>query len=169
MITIGLSMKGKLNFIPKEVKEWLIEHNNKYPEINFEINYQEPLRREEEIYEKYAEKCSLIFYFHGISGGVKHILFPYIKEKWFIRIKGEIDETGKLTNSEQPDYDEHFTNTLPAAIRNRIAGMPEESRLKVLSYGIKGIRRSENDPALDYPKEMVSFLLEGKQVSFPQS
>ena len=144
MITINeLSMRGRLNFIPKEVKEWLVERDNKWSDINFEINWQEPYQREKEDYERFAKECSLIFYFHLRAGGVKYVSFPYIEERWFIRIKG---------------------NALSAFSKNKIANMPEESSLKVLADGIKGIRRSKDNPALCSPKEMVPFIL---NVFFP--
>ncbi len=145
-------MKERPNSIPKEIKEWIVERNNKWTDIIFEINWQEPYRREKEDYKRFAEKCSLIFYFHFRSGGVKYVSFPYIKERWFVRIKGK-----------------YSANKFSAALKNRAANMPEESSLKILADGIKGIRRNENNPVLYSPKEMVPFILEGKNVSFPST
>lgn len=150
-------MDERLKIVPKKMAEWLAETNKNWPGVNFEINCREPYLREEEEFERFSQECSRIFYFHRGQGGVRCVEFPYAKQRWWIRIIGKIDETGKITNAKNPDYTKDSADIMPAALKNRIAGIPEEPTLKILAPGIKGIPRKD-EPVSDFPKELVSIV-----------
>lgn len=162
MITFGLSMREKIKFVPKELRDWVVWRNCIYPAIIFEINYQESSWRSKEDFEKDARKCSFIFHFHKYSGGVKHVEFPYLKEKWLVRIIGRVNPLGAIVGSEYP---KEYTRGLPAALKNKIAGMPDESTLTILSDGIKGIRRGRETPPMSEPERLVPLFLEKIEIT----
>jgi len=141
---------------PKEVAEWLVERNSRYPKIDFEINCWEPHPLEKEKLESTARKYSRIYGFNAPLGGVGEVSFPYLSQSWVVRIIGGLDKKGEIADKNDPNYLDNFGGPLPVSLRAEIVALLDLSTLEKIEDKAMGVLRKENEPVLNVPDEMVS-------------
>ncbi len=165
MIIYGLRMQGKSNLVPKEVAEWLVERNSRYPKIDFEINCLEPHPSEKEKLESTARKYSKIYGFNAPLRGVGAVSFPYLSQYWVVRVIGGLDKKGEIADKNDPNYLDNFGGPLPVSLRAEIVALPDLSTLEKIEDKAMGVLRKENEPVLKEPKEFIPLIPDGRYTS----
>lgn len=120
--------------VPKEVAEWLLERNAKYPDVTFLVDRfaTHPTKRAE--YDPLVQKYKRSYAHLGTKRGASEVSFLYLAERWSVRIIGSLE----------PE------------VRDAIVAHPDIASLDEHSPGIFLERRDEMDEATEYPKEMVT-------------
>jgi hypothetical protein len=155
MIIFGLGMQGKKDAVPKEVFEWLKKQNEKYPNVQFEINLSVPSTEEQQTeFKKMASQYACVFikdpqYVHGI----RDVLFPYISEAWRVTIIGLENEKGEVLNPGSEEYEKG--RALSPELRFEISGMPALESMESYSEYVLGFPRKKDEPVLEKSAEMI--------------
>ncbi len=170
MIIYGLTMQGKPEAIPKEVATWLFERNSRYPNIDFTVDCWDPHPSQVEEFETVARKYSRLYSFWNkfVStrvSGVNVVGFPYLNERWSVKIVGGINQKGEIADL----IVDEVRKPLPAALRAEIAGLPITpelpSEVEKINENALGILRKEGDLPLERPTEMIPFPSDFKMTS----
>ena len=163
MITFGLGMQDKDDAIPKEVYEWLKERNEKYPDVQFEIDTDSVEEEQKKELEEVLKYSRVFMKEASRHWGISRVLFPYKTELWKVKIMGRSDKNGKILNFESEDYENG--SQFSQELRSEIAGVPEQGEYEFcLEHGL-GVPRKENEPVLDKPTEMIPIKPEGRTTS----
>lgn len=129
MITLGVYLQHT-DEIPKEVAEWLVERNAKYPGVNFIVDRHEVREVDRPIEERgmrnVREQYAKWFGPFGTFADAEHfsvltVGFLYGQETWIVRITGVVNEKGEIKNTQTVEEGEK-TTPLPPKLRNEIAG-----------------------------------------------
>ncbi len=108
-------MQNRPNQLPAEVALWVLQHDDRYPEVEFKVEALPVDGEFLEMHENWRQRFSHLIEFHlGAPGTIR---FMYLGQAWFVRIIGD----------------------LTAQQRVEIAGMPTVGGYEVLSPSIVGI------------------------------
>ena len=126
MIRFSTSMQKRNDQVPKVLADWVNDRDRRYPDVVFEVSYAEtPVSKRAEdhpLVKKYSR-------FYSATGGVgiSQVVFPYLEERWYIRIIGHL-------TSEQ---------------RNEVAGLTNTPNLEKLNEKTFGKPRTSSEPVFE--------------------
>ncbi len=116
MISFGITMQDAPNELPAEVAIWLLERAERYPDVEFKVDYWDIPDEEVDFNNKLRLRFSRLIELRG-WGAPLTVRFVYPKQSWFVRIIGD----------------------LTPMKRTEIAEMPPEGEYEVLSPKLVGI------------------------------
>jgi len=164
MIVYGLTMQEKPEVVPDEVAVWLLERNDRYPNIEFNINCSEPTSPEQVEEYKLGVRYSRLYHMRGPAGHVMSVTFPYANQSWNIRIVGGLTKDGKIANLGK-DED---TTGLTAQLRQEIAGLPDNTEKVHRSedgWVTLGTPVAADEPSRKEPVEFIPLPADGRWTS----
>ncbi len=133
MIVFGALLEGAARQVPKEVAEWVLERNQKYPNVTFLVERFLTHPTEQVKHEPLMRMYRRSYVGLGTKIGVSQVLFFYLTEQWGVRMIGSLE----------PE------------IRDAIVDHSDVTLLDEYSPGIFLERRGGMDEATDCPVEMV--------------
>ena len=167
MIIYGHTMQGKKEEVPDDIAKWLIGRIEKYPNVDFTIDYDEMIgldpKQREDLLEQMKKFSRIFLPEHKTAGekGVQTVVFPYQSEIWRVKITGGLDEHGNIIGRSDPEINEKLKRGLTAGLRNKIAGLTEEEHVeKIMLDGKEGPPakvREVDEPLRNRPNELVPF------------
>lgn len=165
MITYGFTMQGRPDMVPDEVAVWLLERNNRYPNVEFVVDCDEPSAQQVEEYKK-ASRYSRLF--SGPVGSVRYVSFPYQNQSWRVKIAGGLTNNGKIADLTKLSKEETWdTMMFSKKLRCEIAGLPEnaETIFEGKSGWTKGIPLGDTEPSRTKPLEFIPLSADGRYTS----
>lgn len=155
MITYGLTMQGKPDKVPAEVAVWLFEHNDRYPNIKFEVGVWE-FQTEEEAkkHAKMRQEYARLWRVRTKVNEPMVVAFPYPGLEWFVRIIGGLDENGNIVDLTK----EYVKTGLTPELRRKIAEMPDDVELVSKdddSWATVGVQFKNGDTPIEEPIEYI--------------
>lgn len=118
--------------VPKEVADWVLAQNERYPDVTFMIGFINKNAKQRQ-----EAKATVEQYSHGFIGGsvpgVSQVVFYYHGETWNVRI------IGNLTLDE----------------RNEIAELPPLSELFLAKANTYLLKRSPDQPPAERASEHI--------------
>lgn len=152
MIVYGTSLQNKPEEAPQEVAAWLLERVTRYPNIEFKVDCWEPHHSEAEAMAEQARLFSRLFACHAPRQGASVVMFPYLRQRWHVKIIGATDRQGNIIDHRAVETGGDLL-PLSASLRAEIAGMPGDAQH--IGEKMYGIPRQPGDQVYDLPEQMV--------------
>ena len=131
MINFGITLQDAPNELPAEVAIWLLERDERYPEVEFKVEYDNIPENEIEHHEKLRKRFSHLIELRS-SGVPVSVRFILPEQSWWVRFIGD----------------------LTALERVEIAEMPKEGSYEVLSPKLVGIPLKSDE----VPSDEIEFI-----------
>jgi len=101
MINFGITMQDVPNELPAEVALWLLERDNRYPDVEFKVDFWDVEDIEFDQQENLRQRFSRLIHLRG-SGAPLTVSFKFQKQNWSIRIIGDLTASQRVEIAQMP-------------------------------------------------------------------
>lgn len=108
MISFGLTMQDRANELPAEVAIWLLERNDRYPGVDFRVEYWDVHDDDVEEHTKKWQRFSRLLRLRGRNEPLM-ICFMYPRQKWGVRIIALLTPEKRREIAQMPEYAEEIS------------------------------------------------------------